>query len=127
MSYTDMDVFATDASSKKGYGYDFDLQNNISLNTKKTIQLMANYWFRLPSNSGNIRWNFIGNFTAGVKMSLMDKNLQVNVIVSDIFKQSRSKGEIFYTTGSHYFNNYYDARRLTISATYTFGNKKLKE
>ncbi|UCA61854.1 TonB-dependent receptor [Chryseobacterium rhizoplanae] len=126
MSYKDMDVFATDASSKKGYGYDFDLQNNISLNTKKTIQLMANYWFRLPSNSGNIRWNFIGNFTAGVKMSLMDKNLQVNVIVSDIFKQSRSKGEIFYTTGSHYFNNYYDARRLTISATYTFGNKKVK-
>lgn len=126
MSYTDMDVFATDASSKKGYGYDFDLQNNISLNTKKTIQLMANYWFRLPSNSGNIRWNFIGNFTAGVKMSLMDKNLQVNVIVSDIFKQSRSKGEIFYTTGSHYFNNYYDARRLTVSATYTFGNKKVK-
>ncbi|MCL8538913.1 TonB-dependent receptor [Chryseobacterium gallinarum] len=126
LSYMDMRVFTTDASSKKGYGYDFDIQNNISLNEKKTVQLIANYWFRLPSNSGNIRWDFVGNFTAGVKMSLMDKNLQVNVIVSDIFKQSRSKGEIFYTTGSHYFNNYYDARRLTVSATYSFGNKKVK-
>lgn len=126
LSYMDMSVFTTDASSKKGYGYDFDIQNNISLNEKKTIQFIANYWFRLPSNSGNIHWDFVGNFTAGVKMNLMDKNLQVNVIVSDIFKQSRSKGEIFYTTGSHYFNNYYDARRLTVSATYTFGNKKVK-
>lgn len=126
LSYTDMGVFTTDASSKKGYGYDFDIQNNISLNNKKTVQLIANYWFRLPSNSGNIRWEFVGNFTAGLKMSMMDKNLQVNVIVSDIFKQSRSKGEIFYTTGSHYFNNYYDARRLTVSATYAFGNKKIK-
>ncbi|WP_294328816.1 outer membrane beta-barrel family protein [uncultured Chryseobacterium sp.] len=126
ISYTDRSVFTSDAASKKGYGYDFDFQNNISLNKNKTIQLMANYWLRLPSNSGNVRWDFVGNFTAGVKMSLMDKNLQVNVIVSDIFKQSRSKGEIYYVTGSHYFNNYYDARRLTVSATYTFGNKKVK-
>ncbi|MDM1556654.1 MULTISPECIES: outer membrane beta-barrel family protein [Chryseobacterium] len=126
ISYTDRSVFTSDAASKKGYGYDFDFQNNISLNKNKTIQLMANYWLRLPSNSGNVRWDFVGNFTAGVKMSLMDKNLQVNVFVSDIFKQARSKGEIFYTTGSHYFNNYYDARRLTVSATYTFGNKKVK-
>ncbi|OCA69164.1 hypothetical protein BBI01_18350 [Chryseobacterium artocarpi] len=126
LSHTDMSVFTTDASAKKGYGYDFDLQNNISLNEKKTIQIIANYWFRLPSNSGNVHWDFLGNFTAGLKMNLMDKNLQVNVIVSDIFKQARSRGEIFYTTGSHYFNNYYDARRLTVSATYTFGNKKVK-
>lgn len=126
LSHTDMSVFTTDASAKKGYSYDFDLQNNISLNEKKTIQLIANYWFRLPSNSGNVHWDFLGNFTAGLKMNLMDKNLQMNVIVSDIFKQARSRGEIFYTTGSHYFNNYYDARRLTVSATYTFGNKKVK-
>lgn len=126
LSYTDMNVFTTDASSKKGYGYDFDIQNNISLNEKKTVQWIANYWFRLPSNLGNIRWDFVGNFTTGLKMNLMDKNLQINVIVSDIFKQSRSKGEIYYTTGSHYFNNYYDARRLSVSATYTFGNKKVK-
>ncbi|REC63405.1 TonB-dependent receptor [Chryseobacterium pennae] len=126
LSYTDMNVFTTDASSKKGYSYDFDFQNNLSLNQGKTVQLILNYWLRLPSNSGNIRWDFVGNFTTGVKMNLMDKNLQINVIVSDIFKQSRSKGEIYYTTGSHYFNNYYDARRLTVSATYTFGNKKVK-
>ncbi len=117
-------VFATDAASRKGSGYEFNFQNNISLNKSKTIQLIANYWMRLPSNSGNIRWEYLGNFTTGIKISLMEKNLQINATVSDIFKQAKSLGQIFYTSGMHSFNNYYDARRLTVSATYTFGNKK---
>ena len=104
----------------------FDFQNNISLDKKKNIQLIANYWLRLPSNFGNKYSAFVGNFVAGFKMNLMDKNLQMSVIVSDIFKQARSRGEIYFTTGTHYFNNYYDARRLTVSVTYTFGNKKVK-
>jgi hypothetical protein len=56
----------------------------------------------------------------------MERSLQLNVFVSDILKQGKSLGEIYYTTGTHSYNNYYDARRLTVSATYTFGNKKVK-
>lgn len=126
LSYMKTEVFATDAATRKGDGYDFNFQNNLSLNKNKTVQLILNYWMRLPSNSGNVRWNYLGNFTTGLKMNLMDKDLQINLFVSDIFKQAKSKGEIYYTTGTHYFNNYYDARRLTLSATYTFGNKKVK-
>ncbi|ATN06218.1 TonB-dependent receptor [Chryseobacterium indologenes] len=126
LSYMETNVFATDAASRKGSGYEFNFQNNISLNKSKTIQLIANYWMRLPSNSGNIRWEYLGNFTTGIKISLMEKNLQINATVSDIFKQAKSLGQIFYTSGTHSFNNYYDARRLTVSATYTFGNKKVK-
>lgn len=125
-SYMNTDVFATDAISRKGNSYDFDFQNNISLNQSKTIQLILNYWFRLPSNSGNSYMKFAGNLTSGVKLNLMEKSLQLNVFVSDILKQGKSLGEIYYTTGTHSYNNYYDARRLTISATYTFGNKKVK-
>lgn len=125
-SYMSTDVFATDALARKGNSYDFDFQNNISLNQSKTIQLILNYWFRLPSNSGNSYMKFAGNLTSGVKLNLMEKSLQLNVFVSDILKQGKSLGEIYYTTGTHSYNNYYDARRLTISATYTFGNKKVK-
>jgi hypothetical protein len=125
-SYMNTDVFATDALARKGNSYDFDFQNNISLNSGKTIQLILNYWFRLPSNSGNSYMKFAGNFTSGLKLSLMERSLQLNVFVSDILKQGKSLGEIYYTTGTHSYNNYYDARRLTVSATYTFGNKKVK-
>ena len=126
LSYMSTNVFATDAASRKGSGYEFNFQNNLSLNKNKTVQLILNYWMRLPSNSGNVRWDYLGNFTAGLKMNLMEKDLQINLFVSDIFKESKSKGSIFYTTGTHYFNNYYDARRLNASVTYTFGNKKVK-
>lgn len=126
LSYMETKVFSTDAASRKGSSYDFNFQNNLSLNKSKTVQLIFNYWFRLPSNSGNVYMDFAGNFTSGLKLNLMEKSLQMNLFVSDIFKQSRSRGEIYYTTGTHYYNNYYDARRLTLSATYTFGNKKVK-
>ncbi|WP_072921866.1 TonB-dependent receptor family protein [Chryseobacterium sp. OV279] len=126
MSYMETKVFDTDAASRKGNSYNFDFQNNLSLNKSKTVQLILNYWFRLPSNSGNSYMNYAGLVTAGLKLSLMEKTLQMNLLVSDIFKQGRSRGEIYYTTGTHYYNNYYDARRLTLSATYTFGNKKVK-
>ncbi|KPE49885.1 TonB-dependent receptor [Chryseobacterium indologenes] len=126
LSYMNTEVFATDAASRKGTSYNFNVQNNLSLNKSKTVQLIFNYWFRLPSNSGNVYMDFAGNFTSGLKLSLMERSLQMNLFVSDIFKQSRSRGEIYYTTGTHYYNNYYDARRLTLSATYTFGNKKVK-
>ncbi|MDR6487493.1 outer membrane receptor protein involved in Fe transport [Chryseobacterium vietnamense] len=125
-SYMNTDVFATDALSRKGSSYDFDFQNNISVDSGKTVQLILNYWFRLPSNSGNSYMKFAGNLTSGVKLNLMEKSLQLNVFVSDILKQGKSLGEIYYTTGTHSYNNYYDARRLTVSATYTFGNKKVK-
>ncbi|WP_431611044.1 TonB-dependent receptor domain-containing protein [Chryseobacterium sp. 'Rf worker isolate 10'] len=125
-SYMNTDVFATDALSRKGNSYDFDFQNNISLNSSKTVQLILNYWFRLPSNSGNSYMKFAGNLTSGLKLNLMEKSLQLNIFVSDILKQGKSLGEIYYTTGTHSYNNYYDARRLTVSATYTFGNKKVK-
>ncbi|KFF24478.1 outer membrane beta-barrel family protein [Chryseobacterium vrystaatense] len=126
LSYMETKVFDTDAASRKGNSYSFDFQNNLSLNKSKTVQMMFNYWFRLPSNSGNSYMNYAGLVTAGLKLSLMEKTLQMNLLVSDIFKQGRSRGEIYYTTGTHYYNNYYDARRLTLSATYTFGNKKVK-
>jgi len=125
-SYMSTDVFATDALSRKGSSYDFDFQNNISVHSGKTVQLILNYWFRLPSNSGNSYMKFAGNLTSGVKLNLMEKSLQLNIFVSDILKQGKSQGEIYYTTGTHSYNNYYDARRLTVSATYTFGNKKVK-
>ncbi|WP_126651930.1 outer membrane beta-barrel family protein [Chryseobacterium aureum] len=124
-SYMNTGVFITDALSRKGNSYDFDFQNNISLNSGKTVQLVLNYWFRLPSNSGNSYMKFAGNLTSGVKMSLMERSLQLNIFVSDILRQGKSQGEIYYSTGTHSYNNYYDARRLTVSATYTFGNKKV--
>ncbi|WP_261511184.1 outer membrane beta-barrel family protein [Chryseobacterium paludis] len=126
VSYMKTHVFATDAASSKGNAYTMDFQNNLSLNKAKTIQLILNYWLRLPSSFGNTYSYFVGNFTSGIKLNLMDKNLQMNLVVSDIFRQAKSNGEIYYTNSTHFYDNYYDGRRLNLSLTYNFGNKKIK-
>ncbi|MCJ8152752.1 TonB-dependent receptor family protein [Chryseobacterium sp. SSA4.19] len=119
-------VFATDAASRKGNSTSFDLQNNFALNKDKTIQFFMNYWFRLPSSIGNTYSYYVANFTAGLKLSLMDKNLLMNIYVSDVFRQAKSHGEIYYQNSTHFFNNYYDGRSFSVSLTYNFGNKKVK-
>jgi len=125
-SYMKTQVFATDAASRKGNSTVFNIQNNFSLHKDKTVQLFINYWFRLPSSLGNTYSYFVGNFTSGVKLNMMNKDLQMNIYVSDIFKQAKSNGEIYYQDSTHFFDNYYDSRALTVSLTYNFGNKKIK-
>jgi hypothetical protein len=125
-SHMQTQVFATDAASRKGNSTTFNLQNSFALKKDKTIQFFMNYWFRLPSNMGNVYSYFVGNFTSGVKVNLMNKDLQMNVYVSDIFRQAKSHGEIYYQNSVHAFNNYYDGQNLTVSLTYNFGNKKVK-
>jgi hypothetical protein len=85
-----------------------------------------NYWFRVPSSIGNTYSYFVGNFTAGLKLNLMNKDLLMNIYVSDIFRQGKSHGEIYYVDSTHYFDNYYDGRNLSVSLTYNFGNRKVK-
>ncbi|MBC7556975.1 MAG: hypothetical protein H7195_08455 [Chryseobacterium sp.] len=46
--------------------------------------------------------------------------------MSDIFKTSGYRGSIYFAENVQSFNNYWDARRLNISLTYNFGNKKVK-
>ncbi|WP_374445224.1 TonB-dependent receptor domain-containing protein [Epilithonimonas sp.] len=125
-SYMETQVFATDAASRKGNSTTFNLQNSFALKKDKTIQFFMNYWFRLPSNMGNVYSYFVGNLTSGVKLNMMNKDLQMNVYVSDIFRQAKSHGEIYYQNSVHSFNNYYDGRNLIVSLTYSFGNKKVK-
>lgn len=125
-SYMETQVFATDAASRKGNSASFNIQNNFSLNKDKTVLFFMNYWFRLPSSLGNTYSYYVGNFTSGIKLNMMNKDLQMNVYVSDIFRQAKSHGEIYYQDSTHSFDNYYDGRNLTVSLTYNFGNKKIK-
>ncbi|WP_238594431.1 outer membrane beta-barrel protein [Chryseobacterium indologenes] len=66
------------------------------------------------------------SFDAGVKMSFAEKALQVNLSVSDIFRQSGLKADMYFTDNTQSFDNYWDARRMTLSITYNFGNQKVK-
>lgn len=126
MSYTEMEVTKYNASPKNGNSYYFSTNNTFQLNRAKTFYLFVNYWQSLPSTSGNTISKSNRNLSAGIKTSFLDKSLQINVSINDIFKQSGWRGSVYFEDNIQIYNNYWDARKLTLSVTYNFGIKKLK-
>ncbi|MDV7696402.1 outer membrane beta-barrel family protein [Chryseobacterium soli] len=63
--------------------------------------------------------------TSGLKVSLMEKKLQINATVTNIFAQ-RYRGELYFSDNTQYMNNYWDGRSFRLSVNYTFGSSKKK-
>lgn len=114
------------AVPKSGQAFYYSTNNTFRLNKAKTFFLFLNYWHNLPSRDGYMSVRNRASADAGIKMSFAEKALQINLSVSDIFKQSGYKANMYFSDNTQSFNNYWDARRLTLSITYNFGNQKLK-
>lgn len=114
------------AVPKSGQAFYYSTNNTFRLNKAKTFFLFLNYWHNLPSRDGYMSVRNRASADAGIKMSIAKKALQINLSVSDIFKQSGYKANMYFSDNTQSFNNYWDARRLTLSITYNFGNQKLK-
>ncbi|MCQ9640598.1 outer membrane beta-barrel family protein [Chryseobacterium sp. WG14] len=114
------------AVPKSGQAFYYSTNNTFRLNKDKTFFLFLNYWHNLPSRDGYMSVRNRASADAGIKMSFAEKALQINLSVSDIFKQSGYKATMYFADNTQSFNNYWDARRLTLSITYNFGNQKLK-
>lgn len=104
----------------------YTINNTISLNKSKTLYLLMNFWQTFPYNKGNSLIKGSYEFAPGVKMSFLDKKLQFSAIANDVFKSDRGRGYTTYSNSITTFDNYYDARTLTLSLTYNFGNNKVK-
>ncbi|REC48269.1 outer membrane beta-barrel family protein [Chryseobacterium pennipullorum] len=125
-SYNETQITKFNAVPKNGQSFYFSSNNTVQLNKAKTFFLFINYWQNLPSRDGYTTVKNSGSLDAGIKMSLVEKVLQINLSVSDIFKQAGYKGQAYFADNTQSFNNYWDARRLSFTVTYNFGNQKVK-
>jgi outer membrane receptor protein involved in Fe transport len=125
-SYNETQITRFNLVPKNGQSFYYSLNNTFQLNKAKTFMLFINYWNNLPSRDGYLSVKNRASLDAGVKMNFAEKALQVNLSVSDIFKQSGFKADMYFTDNTQSFNNYWDARRMTLSITYNFGNQKVK-
>lgn len=125
--YAKSKSYIPDAISElAGYGGNLNLDNNFFLNKSKTVTFILGLWSSIPERSGNTY--FYSNFSmySGMKVSLMDKNLLVNLNVNDLLNTNRSKGiEYYQAFNSEY---YYKGitRNVNLSVTYKFGNNNVK-
>lgn len=110
----------------RGINFSYEINNTFTLNKAKTAFLLLNFWHQLPWKENNINSMGRSSLDAGLKLSFMDKKLQINAVVNDIFKQARSRGKLLYDSYQMKFDNYYSYQGLTLSATYNFGNSKVK-
>ena len=125
-SYSDTQITRFNATVMNGSYFYYSSNNTFRLNKEKTIYFFLNYWQSLPSRGGNSTSKSNASLNAGFKLSLMDKKLQMNVSVNDIFRQAGYRGSAYFEDNVQTFNNYWDARRLNVSVTYNFGNQNVK-
>ncbi len=111
---------------QKGLSVYYTINNTFTINKEKSTLFLLNFYHYLSNKQGNVYAQSISNLSAGVRFSLIEKKLKINVMVEDILKGTQSKGKIFYDDFTQFYNNYYDGRRLSLNVTYSFGNKNVK-
>ncbi|MEG1590764.1 TonB-dependent receptor domain-containing protein [Chryseobacterium sp.] len=124
-SLTDSKIFNIEAEAKNGYSVSYSINNTFTVNKNKTVFLFLNYSQDLPYKNVNSYFHNFSNLTSGIKVSLMEKQLQINATVTNIFAQ-KYRGDMYFKDNSQHFNNYWDGRSFRLNINYTLGNNKKK-
>lgn len=113
-------------SEISGFGANINVDNSFYLNTAKTFTFLFGFWGDLPNKIGNTAFN--GKFSAysGFKFALMEKKLQINLNLNDIFNTERSKGTEYYQDFNSAYYHKGITRSLNLSLTYKFGNNEVR-
>lgn len=111
---------------QKGFSLSYSNNNTFTISQSKNIYWVANFWHSLPSFQGNSYANNLSSFSTGLRLSFLQQKLRVNFLIEDLFKGSISKGQIYFSSFTQNYNNYYDNRRGTLSISYAFGNKNVR-
>ncbi|WP_404984671.1 TonB-dependent receptor domain-containing protein [Chryseobacterium sp. M5] len=124
-SLTDSKIFNVEAEAKNGYSVSYSINNTFTINKNKTVFFFLNYSQDLPYKNVNSYFHNFSNLISGIKVSLIEKQLQINATVTNIFAQ-RYRGDMYFKDNSQHFNNYWDGRSFRLNINYTLGNNKKK-
>ncbi|MBD3904225.1 TonB-dependent receptor [Chryseobacterium sp. Ch-15] len=124
-SLTNSKVFNIEAEAQNGYSVSYSINNTFTINKNKTVFFFLNYSQDLPYKNVNSYFHNFSNLTSGIKVSLMEKQLQINATVTNIFAQ-KYRGDMYFKDNSQHFNNYWDGRSFRLNVNYTLGNNKKK-
>ncbi|MFZ4928311.1 TonB-dependent receptor domain-containing protein [Chryseobacterium sp. Mn2064] len=126
ISYSKVNILNDAFVPRNGVIFYYYLDNNYYLNKSKTIFLNLSYLHSLPTNSINSYLGNVANLAGGVKVLLLQKQMQLNITFSDLFRQQRDKGVYYYNGYDNTINNYGDNRYLTVGFSYKIGKAKTK-
>lgn len=126
ISYSNVEILNKFFTPKKGIVFYYYIDNNLFLNKNKTLFLNFSYLHSLPTNSINSYVGNVANFSGGLKLLLMQKQMQLNLSFNDLFMQQQDKGIYYYDGYNNSVYDYRDVRSITIGVFYSIGKAKAK-
>lgn len=102
----------------------FSTNNTFSLGKATKLQVDFNY--TSPYKSGLYETGYTSSLNIGFKQDLLNKTLQIAVLVNDIFNTSYLKNDVSIVNGVKQVYNQNESNRFArLSVVYNFGNKKI--
>lgn len=112
---------------QNGITFSYYSQNTFTINKEKTLNVFINWFHELPNKEDNTKYFAYKTLSTGVKANLLNRKLNLNLTISDLFNTGKSSGIMYYTNNIQTYNNTWNSRRLTLSASYTFGDNSNKK
>lgn len=102
----------------------FSTNNTFSLGKATKLQVDFNY--ASPYKSGLYETGYTSSLNIGFKQDLLNKTLQIAVLVNDVFNTSYLKNDVSIVNGVKQVYNQNESNRFArLSVVYNFGNKKI--
>lgn len=123
-SYLNSDNYV---KSSKGFGGNFSIRSRYELNKKGSTLLEVSYRQTLPSQAGflDYKTRASGAFNLNFKQMFFNKDLILNLWISDVFRQNINKIEKQYDMYHYSQCNDIHNRGIYFSLSYSFGNKNV--
>jgi len=103
----------------------FTTENTFSFG--ETTKLQVEYFYSSPFKKGLYEIGYMAGLNLAVRQSFLKNNLQLSFLVNDIFNTSYLKDYKSVVNGvTQVYSQNESNRFLRLSATYNFGNKKIK-
>lgn len=99
--------------------------NTFIFNSSKTFLASLQTSYQSPFGININKFKGIFNTNLSFKYLLLDKNMQIALIINDLFKTSKSRSSSFSNNILINNDTYYDNQFFRIAVSYKFGNRKL--
>ena len=111
---------------QKGFNSRVSTSNDFVLNSNKTLLFNLSYWYSFPGIEGIYNNKSTNSFSLAIQYLLLNKDLKLSLKGNDIFKGEVQRGNSTVNTIYQENRYYFDRQFFQFSASYKFGNKKIR-
>jgi iron complex outermembrane receptor protein len=120
--------FITAINATPANSLEFNCSTNNTFSLGESTKLQVDYTYSSPNKSGLYKIGYMSGLNIALKQNLLQKNMQLTLIVNDIFDTASLKDYTSVVNGiEQVYSQSYSSRFFRVSLTYTFGNKKISE